>query len=106
MVFASFIRKASDIEAVRSVLGEKGKHILIVSKVKSTVFYLHLKQFRSLFETTFTQSVFKATWNKSQSVFYTAWAQSVFQSVFKIGSVCIPNHVGSVCIHMQCYAIL
>ena len=33
MVFASFIRKAADVEAVRRVLGEKGKHILIVSKV-------------------------------------------------------------------------
>ena len=33
MVFASFIRKASDVHAVREVLGEKGKHILIVSKV-------------------------------------------------------------------------
>ena len=33
VVFASFIRKASDVHAVRDVLGEKGKHILIVSKV-------------------------------------------------------------------------
>ena len=36
MVFASFIRKAEDVDAVRSVLGDKGKHILIVSKV-----YIH-----------------------------------------------------------------
>ena len=33
MVFASFIRKAADVKAVREVLGEKGKHIAIVSKV-------------------------------------------------------------------------
>ena len=35
MVFASFIRKAANVEAIREVLGEKGKHILIVSKVTS-----------------------------------------------------------------------
>jgi pyruvate kinase len=35
MVFASFIRKAADVDAVRSVLGDKGKHILIVSKIES-----------------------------------------------------------------------
>ena len=35
MVFASFIRKASDVQAVRDVMGEKGKHILVVSKVIS-----------------------------------------------------------------------
>ena len=33
MVFASFMRKASDVDAVRKELGEKGKDILIVSKV-------------------------------------------------------------------------
>ena len=33
VVFASFIRKASDVEDMRQELGEKGKHILIVSKV-------------------------------------------------------------------------
>ena len=33
MVFASFIRKAADVEAVRRVLGDEGKHILIISKV-------------------------------------------------------------------------
>ena len=37
MVFASFIRKASDVHAVREVLGEKGKHILIISKVQPGV---------------------------------------------------------------------
>ena len=36
MVFASFIRKASDVRAVRDVLGEKGKHIQIISKVSAT----------------------------------------------------------------------
>ena len=35
MVFASFIRKASDVRAVRDVLGEKGKHIAIISKVRA-----------------------------------------------------------------------
>ena len=40
IVFASFIRKASDVDAVRDVLGEKGKHILIVSKVNLLPMYL------------------------------------------------------------------
>ena len=38
MVFASFIRKAADVKAVRDVLGEKGKHIAIVSKVSVSTF--------------------------------------------------------------------
>ncbi|XP_073724871.1 pyruvate kinase M1/2b [Misgurnus anguillicaudatus] len=35
MVFASFIRKAADVHAVRKVLGEKGKNILIISKLEN-----------------------------------------------------------------------
>ena len=35
MVFASFIRKKEDVQAVRKVLGEKGKHILIISKIEN-----------------------------------------------------------------------
>ncbi|KAF3832349.1 hypothetical protein F7725_026014 [Dissostichus mawsoni] len=35
MVFASFIRKAADVEAVRAVLGEKGKDIKIISKLEN-----------------------------------------------------------------------
>ncbi|XP_062318463.1 pyruvate kinase PKM-like [Osmerus eperlanus] len=35
MVFASFIRKAADVHAVRKVLGEKGKDIKIISKVEN-----------------------------------------------------------------------
>ncbi|XP_035011883.1 pyruvate kinase PKM isoform X1 [Hippoglossus stenolepis] len=35
MVFASFIRKAADVHAVRKVLGEKGKHIKIISKLEN-----------------------------------------------------------------------
>lgn len=35
MIFASFIRKKEDVSCVRSHLGEKGKHIQIVSKVNS-----------------------------------------------------------------------
>ena len=36
MVFASFIRKNSDVQEVKDVLGEKGDHILIISKVRMT----------------------------------------------------------------------
>ncbi|XP_061576923.1 pyruvate kinase M1/2b [Cololabis saira] len=35
MVFASFIRKGADVQAVRKVLGEKGKHIKIISKLEN-----------------------------------------------------------------------
>ena len=33
MIFASFVRKAADVEEMRKELGEEGKDILIVSKV-------------------------------------------------------------------------
>lgn len=35
MIFASFIRKAGDVEAVRVALGEKGKAIKIISKIEN-----------------------------------------------------------------------
>ena len=35
MIAASFIRKASDVENIRDVLGIKGSHIQIVSKIEN-----------------------------------------------------------------------
>lgn len=35
MVFASFIRKKADVLAVREALGEKGKHVKIISKIEN-----------------------------------------------------------------------
>ncbi|KAI8979665.1 pyruvate kinase [Mycotypha africana] len=35
MIFASFIRRGQDVKDIRNVLGEKGKHIKIISKIEN-----------------------------------------------------------------------
>lgn len=35
MIFASFIRKAADVAAIRAVLGEQGRTIKIISKIEN-----------------------------------------------------------------------
>ena len=45
VVFASFIRKAKDIEDIKKELGDKGKHIWIISKVSSSESTIHCLHF-------------------------------------------------------------
>lgn len=47
MIFASFIRKRQDVEEIRTVLGERGKNILIISKIES---YEGVTNFKSILE--------------------------------------------------------
>jgi pyruvate kinase len=35
MIFASFIRKAADVQGVRDALGPEGKNIMIISKIEN-----------------------------------------------------------------------
>ncbi|KAH6963412.1 hypothetical protein HG530_007192 [Fusarium avenaceum] len=49
MVFASFIRRAQDITDIREVLGEKGKHIQIISKIENRQ---GLNNFREILQAT------------------------------------------------------
>lgn len=48
MIFASFIRDAAGVREVRRCLGEKGKHILIVSKIEN---HQGVKKYVNLIET-------------------------------------------------------
>ncbi|KAF5618538.1 pyruvate kinase [Fusarium sp. NRRL 52700] len=49
MVFASFIRRAQDIHDIREVLGEKGKHIQVISKIENRQ---GLNNFKEILEAT------------------------------------------------------
>ncbi|KAM0551891.1 hypothetical protein ACHAPJ_008228 [Fusarium lateritium] len=49
MVFASFIRRAQDIVDIREILGEKGKHIQIISKIENRQ---GLNNFREILQAT------------------------------------------------------
>lgn len=35
MIFASFIRKAADVQSIREVVGEEGAHIKVISKIEN-----------------------------------------------------------------------
>jgi len=49
MVFASFIRKAEDVKHIREVLGEKGKDIVIISKIEN---HQGMKNFPNILDVT------------------------------------------------------
>ena len=45
IIYASFIRKAADLAHIREVLGEKGKHIKVVSKVNAALALTYTRVF-------------------------------------------------------------
>jgi len=95
MVFASFIRKASDVRAVRDVLGEKGKHIAIISKVRACYSQRVYNSGRS---TSMLYLCIYTMYVKAGMVFVCACTACV-----RMLAVCVSTHD---CVHITCCFML